>query len=173
MAVPGSGTITMLGLAQEVLFGTYGSGSIPSPITLFDLINGGGGNGFPALNTCPVNPTPTYSMSSWYTYDQNVTCGGCQVGDCCVIDFGYNPGDEVDACNQYINGAYTQQAVIFNGNGPQAPWEYGYDLRDWNGSASNCPQPAQPGFYATTTSGGGVGVNFWDGSSWGIAQVCR
>ena len=58
MAVPTTGTITMLGLAQEVKFGTYGSGGLmPHAIKMSDLINGGGQNFFPAINTaCLPNP---------------------------------------------------------------------------------------------------------------------
>jgi hypothetical protein len=45
MAVPSSGTLTMLGLAQEALYGTYGSGTITSPIHMYDLVNGGNSAG--------------------------------------------------------------------------------------------------------------------------------
>jgi len=41
MAVPSSGTLTMLGLAQERKYGTYGSGTISFSILMTDLINGG------------------------------------------------------------------------------------------------------------------------------------
>ena len=61
MAVPPSGVLTMEGLAQEVLYGTYGSGNVTSPIHMYDLINGGNsagsGNSYPAINTgCTPNP---------------------------------------------------------------------------------------------------------------------
>ena len=61
MAVPTSGVLTMEGLAQEVLYGTYGSGAVASPIHMYDLINGGNsagsGNSYPAINTgCTPNP---------------------------------------------------------------------------------------------------------------------
>jgi len=61
MAVPFSGTLTMLGLAQEALYGTYGSGTITSPIHMYDLVNGGNsagsGNSYPAVNqNCLPNP---------------------------------------------------------------------------------------------------------------------
>ena len=62
MAVPTSGVLTMLGLAQEALYGTYGSGTITSPIHMYDLVNGGNsagsGNSYPTVNTgCIPNPT--------------------------------------------------------------------------------------------------------------------
>lgn len=61
MAVPTSGVLTMQGLAQEALYGTYGSGTITSPIRLYDLVNGGNtngsGNSYPAVNqNCLPNP---------------------------------------------------------------------------------------------------------------------
>jgi len=61
MAVPSSGTLTMQGLAQEALYGTYGSGTITSPIHLYDLVNGGNsagsGNSYPTVNDgCTPNP---------------------------------------------------------------------------------------------------------------------
>ena len=61
MAVPTSGVLTMEGLAQEVLYGTYGSGTVAYPIHMYDLINGGNsagsGNSYPAINTgCTPNP---------------------------------------------------------------------------------------------------------------------
>ena len=61
MAVPTSGVLTMKGLAQEVLYGTYGSGDVTGSIHMYDLINGGNsagsGNSYPAINTgCTPNP---------------------------------------------------------------------------------------------------------------------
>tara|TARA_R100000951_G_scaffold5422_1_gene5934 strand:+ start:1161 stop:1667 length:507 start_codon:yes stop_codon:yes gene_type:complete len=61
MAVPTSGAISMLGLAQEALYGTYGSGTITDPIHLYDLVNGGdtagSGNDYPTVNDdCTPNP---------------------------------------------------------------------------------------------------------------------
>lgn len=70
MAVPDSGVLTMEGIAQERKFSTYGTGTISNPILYTDLINGGGLNSFPALKTS-CNTTPTYSLNSWYGYDQD------------------------------------------------------------------------------------------------------
>jgi len=62
MAVPTSpAVLTMKGLAQEVLYGTYGSGTVTGSIHMYDLINGGNsagsGNSYPAINTgCTPNP---------------------------------------------------------------------------------------------------------------------
>jgi len=62
MAVPIDGVLTLVGLAQEALYGTYGSGTITPPIHLYDLVNGGdsagSGNSYPTVNTnCFPNPT--------------------------------------------------------------------------------------------------------------------
>tara|TARA_B110000503_G_scaffold114280_1_gene171691 strand:+ start:989 stop:1483 length:495 start_codon:yes stop_codon:yes gene_type:complete len=79
MAVPGSGTLTLLGLAQECYYGTYGSGTITAPIVLSDLTNGGnsGGSGmvYPPINQqSPSHPNPGFVpilFSSFYNYDKN------------------------------------------------------------------------------------------------------
>ena len=74
MAVPSSGTLTMLGIARERYYGNYVStGIIPYPILMTDLINGGGLNNFPALNTNCVprpNTSTPHSMNEWYGYRQ-------------------------------------------------------------------------------------------------------
>ena len=59
--VPGSGTLSMQSMAQEALYGTYGSGTITGPISLYDMTNGGNtngsGNSYPAVNqACLPNP---------------------------------------------------------------------------------------------------------------------
>ena len=58
MAVPSSGTLSMLDIAQECKHGTYGSGSITGPISMYNLINGGNTGGavtsgetYPTVNT--------------------------------------------------------------------------------------------------------------------------
>ena len=61
MAVPIDGVLTLEGLAQEALYGTYGSGTITPPIHLYDLVNGGdsagSGNSYPTVNeNCQPNP---------------------------------------------------------------------------------------------------------------------
>jgi hypothetical protein len=61
MAVPTSGPLSMLGLAQEAFYGTYGTGVIADPIHLYDLVNGGdsagSGDDYPTVNSgCTPNP---------------------------------------------------------------------------------------------------------------------
>lgn len=67
MAVPGSGTLSMLNIAQEALYGTWGSGTITGPISLYDMVNGGNANGsgnsYPTVNTnCLPNPASRASL---------------------------------------------------------------------------------------------------------------
>ncbi len=66
MAVPTSGALSMKNMAQEALYGTWGSGTITSPISLYDLVNGGNtggsGNTYPTVNTnCTPNPVTRQS----------------------------------------------------------------------------------------------------------------
>jgi hypothetical protein len=65
----------MLGLAQEALNGTYGSGTINGPISMYDLINGGNagsGETYPAINqNCLPNPANrSYSSFTASIYGQ-------------------------------------------------------------------------------------------------------
>ncbi len=66
MAVPGSGTLSMKAMAQEALYGTYGSGTITGSIGLYALVNGGNqnsGNTYPAVNqNCLPNPANRSSL---------------------------------------------------------------------------------------------------------------
>ena len=79
MAVPGSGTLTLLALAQECYYGTYGSGTITGPIVIKDLITGGNSSGsgmvYPPINQqSPSHPDPSsisILFSSFYNYDKN------------------------------------------------------------------------------------------------------
>jgi len=89
MAVPTSGVLTMEGLAQEALYGTYGSGTITPPIHLYDLVNGGdsagSGNFYPLVNeNCIPNPATrlpfiTTSPITNIT-DASATTGGENIG---------------------------------------------------------------------------------------------
>ena len=59
--VPASGILSMKSMAQEALHGTYGSGTIVNPISLYDMTNGGQVNGsgddYPVVNQdCLPNP---------------------------------------------------------------------------------------------------------------------
>ena len=74
MAVPTSGALSMLDIAQEALYGTWGSGAITGPISMYDMINGGNtngsGNSYPTVNTgCTPNPADRGTYNSFTIYD--------------------------------------------------------------------------------------------------------
>lgn len=74
MAVPTSGALSMKDMAQEALYGTWGSGTITSPISLYDLVNGGNtggsGNTYPTVNTnCTPNPADRGTYNSFTIYN--------------------------------------------------------------------------------------------------------
>ena len=62
MAIPVSpAALSMKDIAQEALHGTWGTGTINDPISLYDLVNGGqvkgSGDSYPAVNqNCTPNP---------------------------------------------------------------------------------------------------------------------
>lgn len=81
MAVPGSGTLSMLGLSKEKVHDDYSSSSgITNPISMYDLVNGGNtngsGNSYDTTNTAsPQHPNTAvaHQMSEWYGYDHDYT----------------------------------------------------------------------------------------------------
>jgi len=156
MAVPDSGAITMLGIAQERKYGSYGFGTISSPITMFDLLNGGGANAFPSLNSCPQPNVPSYSMSGWYGYNQTASCGG----GCTDTFLGFEDadGDPFAACfSKNPLTFYTQSAF------PVAPWQDDSPVF----SVDTCSGPLSPGWYSN-----GEEVAFFDGGAWENVMPC-
>ena len=116
MAVPSSGTLTMLGIARERKYGSYVSSSIFAyPILMDDLINGGGLNNFPALNTNCVprpNTSTPHSMNEWYGYSQ--ICS--PVVECEPIELNYTARYKFgsDACFAEPVVRFTTDAKWFN-----------------------------------------------------------
>ena len=159
MAVPSSGTITLLGIAQERYYGTYGTGTITGPIVYQDLINGGnaGGSGmtYPALNTSsaslPTTTTP-WPMNEWYSYDQNAT-------SCTSVLLGYG-STRLTACNTIGSGNtyFTSFPSAIHSNPLYAN--------------SACSSHASAGNYAILGGGGTVG--YYNGSgTWSSISTCR
>ena len=109
MAVPTSGAISMLGLAQEAFYGTYGTGVIADPIHLYDLVNGGdtagSGDDYPTVNDdCTPNPVDR----SYY----QITLVLAQSGNTQQITVftTRNPITGLvtnDVLYDYVNGSYT------------------------------------------------------------------
>ena len=108
MAVPTSGTLTLLGLAQEALYGTYGSGTITYPIHLYDLVNGGdragSGNSYPTVHTCC---TPNPVTRGYYQITLTLAQGS---GPTVTVFTTRNPINGLvtnDVLYDYVNGSYT------------------------------------------------------------------
>jgi len=155
MAVPSSGTLTMLGLAQERKYGTYGSGTISFSILMTDLINGGGANNFPALNTQCVpypNTSTPHSFNEWYGYDQDCTpaptCDDFQM----QYTASYKSGS--DACNAKFFDISGDSAKPFNAS----IYEPG----------TGCSQFAPAGAYSDGQGAWGI----WSGSAWTSFGFC-
>ena len=158
MAVPSSGILTMLGLAQERKFSTYGSGSLSSPILMTDLINGGGLNSFPRLNaSSPFKPNTStpHAMSEWYGYDQDYVPAPI----CYDITLNYlSPyKSPQDSC---VKGTLTDLQTT--------------DLKRWytvplSVKGSGCKTAAPSGAYSDKTDVWGV----WDGKDWVDVGLCQ
>tara|TARA_B110000240_G_scaffold86611_1_gene98560 strand:+ start:153 stop:1976 length:1824 start_codon:yes stop_codon:yes gene_type:complete len=89
MAVPIDGVLTLEGLAQEALYGTYGSGTITPPIHLYDLVNGGdsagSGNSYPTVNEdCLPNPASRLPVITTKPVS-NVTSNSAQTGGTGIV----------------------------------------------------------------------------------------
>lgn len=157
MAVPSSGILTMLGIANERKVGNYNAGNIfLNPILMTDLINGGGLNNFPALNiNSPFKPNTStpHSMSEWYGYDQDYA----PPSSCEEIALRYTARyrDPADAC-------FAPSVAIFTESASKWSTEPIY--------ASECEEQkyAQAGAYSD-----GMVWAIWDGSgNWGKSGFC-
>lgn len=89
MAVPTSGTLSLKAIAQEALYGTYGSGTITNPIHLYDLVNGGNlagsGNSYPTVNeNCLPNPASRLPVITTKPVS-NVTSNSAQTGGTGIV----------------------------------------------------------------------------------------
>ena len=79
MAVPASGVLDWYSLAQECLYGTYGSGTITGCIGLKELVDGGlpcdaTGDTYPAVSgnsPPPYIESSPYSAFEFYGYDKD------------------------------------------------------------------------------------------------------
>ena len=146
MAVPGSGTLSMLNIAQEALYGTWGSGTITGPISLYDMVNGGNtngsGNSYPTVNTgCLPNPANRGSLQ--------LTNVGQGMGGGAARTLYYNAN--IGAASNLTAGDY-----LYTNSSLTTP----------EGSSYN----AQPGSSATTTACGVGNTWFFDTNSSGVIQ---
>ena len=84
MAVPSSGTLTMIGLAREKVYDNYNAGNTPTqPYSIYDLVNGGNTNGsgvsFETTNTNSTarpNTIVPHGFLEWYSYNHDATGNG-------------------------------------------------------------------------------------------------
>ena len=137
MAVPTSGALSMLGLAQEAFYGTYGTGVIAEPIHLYDLVNGGdsagSGDDYPTVNSgCTPNPVDRsyYQVTlteAAYPSTPNVTVYTTR-----------NPITGLttnDVLYDYVNGSYTAWTGASQTN---SYWIFGQGTF-FGCTSSNCP----------------------------------
>jgi len=127
MTVPASGQVSQLAMAQEALYGTYGSGSVTGPISLYDMTNGGNtngsGNSYPAVNTaCTPNPADNGAATNDLTL--------ASIQECCG---GYPVANAYFRSSQAANAtALANGDTLYNDNCGTTGWmPSGYGVNDW------------------------------------------
>lgn len=113
MAVPSSGTLNQLGLAQECLNGTYGSGSISGRICLETLVTSGqcgsGSETYPAINTNSAshpNTSTPHEFSEFYGYDKDAVSAILRFRTCSTYGKGFFACFQTAGCGVYTAGAF-------------------------------------------------------------------
>ena len=109
MAVPTSGALSMESIEQEALYGTWGSGTITGPISMYDMINGGNahgsGNSYPTVNDdCTPNPVDR----SYYQITLTLAQSGNEIKT--TVYTTRNPITGLvtnDVLYDFVNGSYT------------------------------------------------------------------
>ena len=154
MAVPSSGTLTLLGIAQEALYGTYGSGTITSPIHLYDLVNGGNsagsGNFYPAVNTaCLPNPVDRSIPSITTVSATSITSSTVTTGGSNIIDGSSLSGITQKGIEYSVNSNFSSSTIINEGTGTSS---FATTISNLNPNTSYYIRA-----YATSTVGTGYG----------------
>ena len=159
MAVPTSGSLSQLAMAQEALYGTYGSGTITGPISLYDMVNGGNtngsGNSYPTINTgCVPNPADrTYVVMPFVFQGET---GRTPV----FVEYTYYLDSSEAATVQDISNGdtiYTDAALTT----PVGQWDGSSPYRRYNFTAADgsavggtaCSYPDLPVDFQTNSSG--------------------
>ncbi len=80
MAVPTSGSLSMVKMAREAKYGNHDGSQNMGTISMYDMMNGGNTNGssvsYPTLNTgCSPNPATGSNSSNILTYIERVVTG--------------------------------------------------------------------------------------------------
>lgn len=151
MAVPSSGTLSMLGLAREKQFDDYASTSTPyNPISLLDLAETFAN--FDGTNTNGVNypnATKPHAMSEWYGYDHDY---GLSCSTLVTVTLGRTLTLQDDPCSIAQKTYYTNNST----------WLSATQLYKNQGGGSCIP--ADAGFYYEDGTGSSTPVRYWDGS---------
>ena len=150
MAVPTSGALSMQDIAQEALYGTWGSGTITGPISMYDMINGGNSNGsgnsYPTVND-GFTPNPVDR-----TYFQiTLTLGQTGGGDVTVFTT-RNPITGLvtnDVLYDFVNGSYTAWT---GASQTYSYWIFGQGTF-FGCTSSNCPNISVSSSGVVTTNG--------------------
>ena len=173
MAVPETGTLSMLGFAREKKYDNYDSTSgITGPISLADLFLGGSsfgsGENYEATNSNdPDHPEPDtqlefetngstpLEMSAWYGYDHDYAVG-------CGTLYSYSifySTSQATAC-----GTRCKIYRINNTNWLSATQIYTGDI--------NSCTPAAAGYYSWCGSGYATPVRYWTGNTFTANLGC-
>ena len=160
MAVPTSGALNMLNMAREALYGTWGSGTITGPISLYDMVNGGNANGsgnsYPTVNqSCLPNPASRGSYVEMPAVFQGET-GRTPV----FVEYTYYLDPSEAATVQDINNGDTIYTDA-NLTTPVGQWDSSSPYRRYNFTAnggaaiggSSCGFPSLPVTFKTNSSG--------------------
>ena len=152
MAVPSSGTLSMLGLAREKQWDDYNStSSTYTPISLLDLAETFAN--FDGTNTNGVDYPDTskpHAMSEWYGYDHDY---GIQCNTLVSYQLGRTATLSADPCSANAKQYYADNST----------WSSATALYSPIIGSSAC-EPAAAGFYYY--SGGGTNpVRQWNGNA--------
>ncbi len=151
MAVPTSGALSMLDIAQEALYGTWGSGTITGPISMYDMINGGNshgsGNSYPTVNDdCTPNPVDrSYYQITLYEADYPAPPP-------VTVYTTRNPITGLvtnDVLYDYVNGSYTAWTGASQTN---SYWIFGQGTF-FGCTSSDCPNISVNSSGVVTTNG--------------------
>ena len=151
MAVPTSGALSMLDIAQEALYGTWGSGTITGPISMYDMINGGNshgsGNSYPTVNDdCTPNPVDrSYYQITLYEADYPAPPP-------VTVFTTRNPITGLvtnDVLYDYVNGSYTAWTGASQTN---SYWIFGQGTF-FGCTSSDCPNISVNSSGVVTTNG--------------------
>ena len=97
MAVPSSGSLSMLKMAREAKYGNHDGSQSMGTISMYDMLNGGNTNGssvsYPTLNTgCTPNPATGSNSSNILTYIERVTTNPTTFTDVSPVYYSGTPG---------------------------------------------------------------------------------